>query len=131
MDFNKATDGRVAVALVGIYANHLHFAPDRLQCQHLITQFLQVECSFRHPTKNVKALKAISLFHSSLKTHLFHKSSTPYRTTIISPIPLYKLGLVYCIVHFFVIRFAHILCESLLFRSPHLSSVCLSVPCQI
>jgi len=28
LDFNKATDGRVAAALVGIYANHLHFAPD-------------------------------------------------------------------------------------------------------
>jgi len=30
-----------------------------------------------------------------------------------------------------VIRLAHLQCESLLFWSQHLSSVCLSVPCQI
>jgi len=29
VDFNEARDDRVAVALAGPYANHLHFTPDR------------------------------------------------------------------------------------------------------
>jgi len=29
----------VAVASAGLYADHLHLAPDRWPCQHLITQF--------------------------------------------------------------------------------------------
>jgi len=41
----------MTVASAGPYANHLHLAPDRQPCQHLITHFLQVRCSSHHPIK--------------------------------------------------------------------------------
>jgi len=44
-----------AVASAGPYANNLHLAADRQPHQHLITQFLQAECSSSRPTDNVKA----------------------------------------------------------------------------
>jgi len=53
----KRDDG-VAMAKAGPYLNNLHFAPDRQQHQHLITQFLQVRCSPWCPTNSVKALQA-------------------------------------------------------------------------
>jgi len=37
---NEARDDGVAVASAGLYANHLHFAPDRQPHQYPITQFL-------------------------------------------------------------------------------------------
>jgi len=37
-----------AVASAGPHANNLHLAPDRQPHQHLITQFLQAECSSWH-----------------------------------------------------------------------------------
>jgi len=46
-----------AMASVGPYANNLHLAPDR---QHLVTQFLQAECSSWRPTNSVRELKAIN-----------------------------------------------------------------------
>jgi len=39
----------VAKASAGPYANHLHLAADRQQCQHLTTQFLQLNFSSTHP----------------------------------------------------------------------------------
>jgi len=42
------------VASAEIYANHLHLAPDRWTCQHLITQFLQAGCSSWHWMNTVK-----------------------------------------------------------------------------
>ena len=50
-----------AVASAGSYTNSRHLAPDRKPHQHLITQFLQAECSSWRPTNSVKALKAVSL----------------------------------------------------------------------
>ena len=47
----------MAVASVGPYAS-LHLAPDRQQCQHPTSQFLQAGCPSCHPTNSVKALKA-------------------------------------------------------------------------
>ena len=37
--FAQARDDGVAVASAEPYANHLHLAPDRQPCQHLITRF--------------------------------------------------------------------------------------------
>jgi len=47
----------VAVVSAGPYANHLHLTPDN----HASTSplFLQAGCHFCHPTKSVKALKAL------------------------------------------------------------------------
>jgi len=47
----------VAVASAALYAT-LHLAPDRQQCQHPTTQFLQTGCPSCRPTNSVKALKA-------------------------------------------------------------------------
>jgi len=49
-----------AVASAGLYAINPHLAPDRQPHQHIISQFLQAECSFWRPTNSVKALKAIA-----------------------------------------------------------------------
>jgi len=59
LDFNEATDDRVAAASAGPYSNHLHLAPDRQPCQQLISQVLQAGRSSRRPTNSVTALKAI------------------------------------------------------------------------
>ena len=49
-----------------MYANHLHLTPDRLPCQHLITQFLRAGCSCSRPTNSIKALKAIGCWFVGL-----------------------------------------------------------------
>jgi len=46
LDFNEARDDGVAVASVGPYSNHLHFASNRKPHQHFITQLLRASrCS--------------------------------------------------------------------------------------
>ena len=39
LNFTEAKDDGVAVAAARPYASHLHLAPDRQPCQHLITVF--------------------------------------------------------------------------------------------
>jgi len=51
LDFNEARDDRVAVASAGPYANHLHLAPDRQPCPHLITQFITCRMLFLTPNQ--------------------------------------------------------------------------------
>jgi len=51
LDFNEATDDGVAIASDGPYANHLHLAPDRLPCQHHITQFFTRWMLFLTPSQ--------------------------------------------------------------------------------
>jgi len=56
---NKARDDGVAVASDGPYANHLHLAPERQLCQHLIARFFIGRMPFlaRYSSDNyVKAL---------------------------------------------------------------------------
>jgi len=38
LDFNEARDDGLVVASAGTYSNHLHLAPVRQLCQHLVTQ---------------------------------------------------------------------------------------------
>ena len=56
------------MAWVGPHANHLHLAPDRQPCQHLITQFLQAGCSSWCSTNIFKALKATEWWSVGLLT---------------------------------------------------------------
>jgi len=52
---NEAKDDGVAVASAGAYADHLHFAPDRQPCQHLITQFCTGQMLFLMPSKQCQS----------------------------------------------------------------------------
>jgi len=56
-DFNEARDNGdwVAVASAGAYENHLHLAPYRTPCQHLITQLFTDWMLFLMPNQQCQS----------------------------------------------------------------------------
>jgi len=61
LDFNEATDDRVAVAPAAPYANHLHLAPDRKPRQHLIAQYFTGRTFFLMPNQHCQSTEGKSL----------------------------------------------------------------------
>jgi len=63
----------------GPYANHLHFAPDRQTCHHLITQFFKGQMLFLTPSQQCQSTEGIS---SCNRRQFLHQTAI-YNTDIV------------------------------------------------